>query len=66
MIPDKYIIITSIVGAVAFLFMPKPQIKYVKCKKSKVTKDAEIYLEELKKYNENSIDSLIIELDKLK
>ena len=62
MIPDKYIIITSIVGSVAFLFMPKPQINYVKCKKSKALP---IIAEGLE-YNENSIDSLIIELDKLK
>jgi hypothetical protein len=54
------------VGAVAFLLMPRPDIKYVKSKKSQITKDAEIYLEELKKYNEHSIDSLIIKLEKAK
>jgi hypothetical protein len=46
--------------------MPRPDIKYVKSKKSQITKDAEIYLEELKKYNEHSIDSLIIKLEKAK
>ena len=66
MIPDKYIIITSIVGAVAFLLIPRPEVKYVKSKKSQITKDAEIYLEELKKHNEHSIDSLIIKLNKAK
>jgi len=66
MIPDKFIIITSIVGAMAFLLMPRPEIKYVKNKKSQITKDAEIYLEELKEINEHSIDSLIIKLDKIK
>jgi hypothetical protein len=58
-----YLLITAI-GAVAVMFTPVPDYKYVDTGKDKTTQKAEQYLEELKKENKEAIDSIQVEIAK--
>lgn len=58
-----YILITAI-GAIAVMFTPVPDYKHVTAAKDRVTERAEQYLEDLKKENQEAIDSIQVQIGK--